>query len=370
MTGRHLEDFAEGQCFEAGPLRVEAEHIRAFAAQFDPQSFHLDETRARDSLFGGIAASGWHTAALTMRLLVESGLKPAGGIVGTGFDEFRWPRPVRPGDELAIRCEVLEVRRSKSRPGLGLVKLRTTTVNQDGEPVQILVGNLLVPRRPATQESRPPFAAPLGNGEQPPVMPSREQAHPAPAPEAVALDAAIASPEAVLDFWFNELSPKQWWAKSAALDRQIGERFGATHRAAARCELCRWRETASGRLAEILVLDQFSRNIHRDDPRAFAFDSLALALAQEAVASGADRQLEPARRAFVYMPYMHSESPLIHSLAVSLFSQPGLEDSFAFELRHKAIIDRFGRYPHRNATLGRASTAEEVAFLETPGSSF
>jgi uncharacterized protein (DUF924 family)/acyl dehydratase len=367
MSGRYLEDFAEGQCFEAGPLRVEAENILAFAAEFDPQPFHLDETSARESLFGGIAASGWHTAALTMRLLVASGLSPAGGIVGTGFDEFRWPRPVRPGDELSIRCEVLEVRHSRSRSGQGLIKLRTTTTNQHGEAVQVTVGNLLVTRRP-TQKYPAAFSGSVGSGSRSPATPGRDEVYPVRG--AVAMDAGIASPEAVLDFWFKELTPKQWWAKSETLDRQIGARFGATHRAAACCELFRWRETASGRLSEILVLDQFSRNIYRDDARAFACDSLALALAQEAVAVGADQELDTARRAFAYLPYMHSESPLIHTQAVSLFSQRGLEDNLQFELRHRAIIDRFGRYPHRNATLGRASTAEEMAFLETPGSSF
>ena len=149
MTRRYLEDFAVGQTFGSGRLRVEKERIKSFAAEFDPQPFHLDEAAARDSLFRGLAASGWHTAALTMRLLVESELKPAGGIVGAGFDEFRWPRPVRPGDELHLESKVLEVRPSKSRPDQGLVKLRTTTLNQDGEAVQISVGNLVVPRRPA-----------------------------------------------------------------------------------------------------------------------------------------------------------------------------------------------------------------------------
>lgn len=129
------------------------------------------------------------------------------------------------------------------------------------------------------------------------------------------------------------------------------------------------RQTAD-RLAEILVLDQFSRNIYREDPRAFACDPLALALAQEAVALGADQDLEMVQRTFMCLPYMHSESALIHTLAVSLFSQPGLEDNLAFELRHKAIIDRFGRYPHRNAILGCTSTPEEIAFLKTPGPSF
>lgn len=182
--------------------------------------------------------------------------------------------------------------------------------------------------------------------------------------------AALQTPEAVLAFWFDEATPQQWFARSDDFDRLIARRFGAVHAAAARCELYGWRATAGGRLAEVIVLDQFSRNIHRDDPRAFACDSLALALAQTAVAAGADGELDAARRAFLYMPYMHSESPLIHRLAVALFSQPGLEGNLAFELRHRDIIARFGRYPHRNAVLGRPSTAEELAFLQTPGSSF
>jgi len=123
-------------------------------------------------------------------------------------------------------------------------------------------------------------------------------------------------------------------------------------------------------LAEIVALDQFSRNVYRDTARAFAQDALALALAQELVASGQDRSLPLAQRSFAYMPYMHSESALIHAQAVALFSQPGMEDALRFELRHQAIIARFGRYPHRNAILGRISTAEELAFLGEPGSSF
>jgi len=149
MIGRYLEDFAVGQAFGSGRIRIDVERIKSFAAEFDPQQFHLDEKAAHDSVYRELAASGWHTAALTMRLLVESELKPAGGIVGTGFDAFRWPRPVRPGDELHVESEVLEVRSSKSRPDLGLIKARTTTLNQDGEAVQISIGNLLVPRRPA-----------------------------------------------------------------------------------------------------------------------------------------------------------------------------------------------------------------------------
>jgi uncharacterized protein (DUF924 family) len=153
-------------------------------------------------------------------------------------------------------------------------------------------------------------------------------------------------------------------------DRLIATRFKEVHDSAVRCELSSWRDTLEGRLAEIVVLDQFSRNIHRDSPLAFAADPLALALAQEAVRVDARRDLTLQQRSFLYMPFMHSESPLIHKQAVTLFSEPGLENSLEFELRHKAIIDRFGRYPHRNAVLGRASTPEETAFLESPGSSF
>jgi acyl dehydratase len=147
MSERYLEDFAAGQTFASGRLRVEKERIKSFAAEFDPQPFHFDEQAARNSVFQGLAASGWHTAALTMRLLVESEFKPAGGIIGGGFDEFRWPRPVRPGDELHLEIEVLETRPSKSRPDQGLIKVRTTTLNQNDEAVQVNVGNLIVPRR-------------------------------------------------------------------------------------------------------------------------------------------------------------------------------------------------------------------------------
>jgi acyl dehydratase len=147
---RYLEDFEPGQKFGSGRLRVEPARIKSFAAEFDPQPFHLDETSARNSIFKGLAASGWHTAAMSMRLLVEGELKPAGGIIGAGFDELRWPRPVRPGDELHVESEVLEVRPSKSRPDQGVIKVRTTTLNQNGESVQVFVGNLIVFRRPAS----------------------------------------------------------------------------------------------------------------------------------------------------------------------------------------------------------------------------
>ncbi len=174
----------------------------------------------------------------------------------------------------------------------------------------------------------------------------------------------------VLQFWFDELTDKQHFAKEAALDDLIRTRFGATLDAVARCELFAWRASAEGALAEIIVLDQFSRNVYRDTPRAFAQDALALALAQVLMARGQDQLLSPTQRRFAYMPYMHSESALIHAQAVQLFDQPGLEDALDFELRHQAIITRFGRYPHRNALLGRTSSAEELAFLSQAGSSF
>lgn len=154
MTTRYLEDFAAGQTFGSGRLTVDAAQIKAFARAFDPQPFHLDEAAAKDTFFHGLAASGWHTAALTMRLLVEGDLQPAGGIVGAGSDEFRWPKPVRPGDELRLESEVLEVRPSRSRPEQGLIKVRTTTLNQADEAVQILVANLIVPRRPKVEASQ------------------------------------------------------------------------------------------------------------------------------------------------------------------------------------------------------------------------
>ena len=177
-------------------------------------------------------------------------------------------------------------------------------------------------------------------------------------------------PQAILHFWFTELTPKQHFAKDAALDEAIRTRFGSLLTAAAKCELFAWRATPEGRLAEVLVLDQFSRNVYRDTPHAFAQDALALVLAQELVASTQDRSLPLAQRSFAYMPYMHSESALVHVQSVALFSQLGMEDTLRFELRHQAIIDRFGRYPHRNAILGRTSTPEELTFLSEPGSYF
>ncbi|MBI3525459.1 MAG: DUF924 domain-containing protein [Betaproteobacteria bacterium] len=174
----------------------------------------------------------------------------------------------------------------------------------------------------------------------------------------------------IIDFWFVECDPKQWWIKDDSFDRRILERFGAVHAQAVQCELYAWRSTPLGRLAEIIVLDQFSRNLYRNTAQAFAADPLALALAQEAVAAQAAKALESAMRAFLYMPYMHSESRVMHQIAVKLFSEVGLDANLQSEYRHKAIIDRYGRYPHRNKVLGRVSSPEEIEFLETPGSSF
>lgn len=178
------------------------------------------------------------------------------------------------------------------------------------------------------------------------------------------------SVEAILDFWFQELKPAQHWQKDPELDARISMRFGAVHRAALAGECWQWRQNVAGRLAEIIVLDQFSRNIHRDTPMSFAADSMALVLAQEAVALDLARQLVPEQRSFLYMPYMHSESLLIHDEAMRLFAEPGMENNYDFEVKHRDIIARFGRYPHRNAILGRTSTPEEEAFLRQPGSSF
>ena len=178
------------------------------------------------------------------------------------------------------------------------------------------------------------------------------------------------TPEDILRFWFDDTPPERWWKVDPAFDALLREKFLATLVQAAAGELHAWRGDARGRLAEVIVLDQFPRNIHRDTPLAFASDPMALALSQEAVRAGALAQLEAIERSFLLMPWMHSESAAIHALADPLFRDHAPADNHAFELRHKAIIDRFGRYPHRNAILGRSSTPEELSFLQQPGSSF
>lgn len=148
MPDLYLEDFAVGQLFRGGRMRVDKEKIFAFAREFDPQPYHLDEEAALHSPFAGLAASGWHTAAMTMRLLVDGEFRPAGGILGVGFEELSWPRAVRPGDELRVESEVLGLRPSKTRDDRGLIRVKMTTYNQNNDVVQVFTGNLLVQRRP------------------------------------------------------------------------------------------------------------------------------------------------------------------------------------------------------------------------------
>jgi len=174
----------------------------------------------------------------------------------------------------------------------------------------------------------------------------------------------------IIHFWFNSIEPAQWWVKDISFDNEVKAKFEQLHIAARQCELAQWRETAQGRLAEIIVLDQFSRNMYRDTPQAFAFDGIALALAQEAISVGADKALEPIQRSFLYMPFMHSESLVIHQDAVLLYKANGIASNLEFEIKHKDIIEQFGRYPHRNIILSRPSTAEELTFLNQPNSSF
>ena len=168
--------------------------------------------------------------------------------------------------------------------------------------------------------------------------------------------------QTVLEFWFEQLSPKDWFKKSDSVDQLISDTFLSLHTQVVACEKWHWRDKPQGRLAEILVLDQFPRNMFRNTARAFANDSLALVLAQEAVRCGADKALSEQERRFLYMPYMHSESALVHIEAIKLFSETNNLDH---EKRHKAIVDRFGRYPHRNEALSRESTPEEIEWMKS-----
>lgn len=174
----------------------------------------------------------------------------------------------------------------------------------------------------------------------------------------------------IIKFWFEEIEPAQWWIKDDVFDELLLERFSSVHRQASCCELFEWRKEPVGRLAEIIILDQFSRNMFRDTPQAFASDAMSLTLSQEAIACGADLVLTAVQRAFLYMPFMHSESLAIHDIAVELYRKNGIRNNLDFELRHKKIIERFGRYPHRNKILGRPSSPEEIEFLKQPGSGF
>lgn len=174
----------------------------------------------------------------------------------------------------------------------------------------------------------------------------------------------------IIGFWFDEIEPALWWKKDETFDALLIKRFSKTHTLATRGELFAWRKEPAGRLAEIIVLDQFSRNMFRDSALAFANDAMSLTLAQEAVGCGADQVLTPLQRSFLYLPYMHSESVKIHEVAVELFRKNGIQSNLEFEFSHKKIIEKFGRYPHRNKLLGRPSTDAEIEFLTQPGSSF
>jgi uncharacterized protein (DUF924 family) len=180
----------------------------------------------------------------------------------------------------------------------------------------------------------------------------------------------MATPQDVLNFWFKEIDPKRQFTSDPQFDQLIRERFLKTWQAIQNKETESWRSTPEGRLAEIIVLDQFSRNMFRGTAEAFLADGLALELAKQAVQVGADQKLSVQQKPFLYMPYMHSENKADHEVAVRLFSQPGLENNLKYEFLHKKIIDRFGRYPHRNQALGRNSTPEEIEFLKEKGSSF
>jgi uncharacterized protein (DUF924 family) len=174
----------------------------------------------------------------------------------------------------------------------------------------------------------------------------------------------------IIKFWFEELEQSQWWIKDLALDQLIIDRFSAIHQSANDCELFEWRSSPRGKLAEIIILDQFSRNMYRNTPRSFSSDPLALALAQEAISVGADKHLNTIERNFLYMPFMHSESIAIHEVAVKLYLDNGVDSSIDFENKHKIIIEKFGRYPHRNIILNRKSSHEEIEFLTQANSSF
>lgn len=175
------------------------------------------------------------------------------------------------------------------------------------------------------------------------------------------------TPEEVLSFWFVEHGKDDWFGGKPEFDAVLAERFAETHARLSMGEGFDWRLTAAGRLAEIIVLDQFSRQLHRGTPLAFAQDGMALVLAQEAVAQELDRGLSPEQCMFLYMPYMHSESVLVHEEAAPLFDRLGLDYCLEAEAGHLALLHRFGRFPKRNAVLGRASTADELAYIADNG---
>ena len=174
----------------------------------------------------------------------------------------------------------------------------------------------------------------------------------------------------VLKFWFIDHGPADWFAGKPEFDAEIAADFAETHAAVARGEGWDWRSTPKGRLAEVIVLDQFSRQLHRNDPRAFMSDRMALALAQEAVGGGHHHFLPPERRVFMLMPFMHSESRAMQAESVRLFTALGIENNLKFARAHADVIARFGRFPKRNAALGRTSTPEEVQYLASGEAAF
>lgn len=174
----------------------------------------------------------------------------------------------------------------------------------------------------------------------------------------------------IINFWFDEQTKPLWFAKNQKFDDYITENFKQIHQQATQSELYTWRTSAEGRLAEVIILDQFSRQLFRNSRQAFAYDGMALILAQEAIQLKLDQNLETEKRRFLYMPFMHSESQKIHEQAVPLFQSLNEPNVLKYEMRHKVIIDRFGRYPHRNQVLGRKSSAEELIFLTEPNSRF
>lgn len=171
----------------------------------------------------------------------------------------------------------------------------------------------------------------------------------------------------IIEFWFEECSPKDWFQKNDAFDQMLKDRFASIHQAATAGDLFIWRDCPEGRLAEILILDQFSRNMFRDSAQSFAYDGMALVLAQEMVARGDDQKLIQVQRTFTYMPYMHSESRIVHEEGMRLFADNGEETNLRYMKAHKDIIDQFGRYPHRNEILGRTSTEAEIEFMKNHG---
>lgn len=176
--------------------------------------------------------------------------------------------------------------------------------------------------------------------------------------------------EEIIEFWFNKTPQEYWWKKDDSFDQRIKDKFSKVHLSASMGETYSWRMSAHGRLAEIIVLDQFSRNMFRNSSESFKYDSQALVLSQEAIHNNCQTHLTPNQRSFLYMPFMHSESICIQEKSMELYSEKGLEENYGFAKRHYEIIKQFGRFPHRNDILGRISTSEEKEFLTQPNSSF